>query len=240
MMKTTRAWRILVAACPIWIAGMACPQVPVGPDLLQQKVQALQKAGAENEQRLRNYQWLETTTITVNGKTRPPRQSICRYAPDGVVVKTPLGPPPAPPMPSGGPLKRRIEGMKIEEMKESMAEVQGLVTRYLPLNREAFRGAMKTRRIDFEHDGDRGNSIIVNGYVKPGDKFILGLNMATMQMRSVRVESYFASPADTLTAAVQFSALPDGTSYPGVVTINAPARRVAITTVQSNFSRIAE
>jgi hypothetical protein len=148
-----------------------------------------------------------------------------------------MGPPPTPPNVSGGPLRRHIAEKKIAEVQQELAEVRALTARYLPLNRDAMQQAFRTRRVDLEHDGARGNSIVINDYAKPGDKLFLSLNLATMQIRGIRVESYLDSPADAFTASVDFAMLADGTSYPNITTVNAPGKHVSITTVQSNFSR---
>src|SRR5208283_4360036 len=73
---------------------------------VQQKFAAAQQAAAQNKARLRQYQWTETTQITLNGEQKPPSENLCQYGPDGQVQKTPIGPPPPPP--SGGRLKQRV------------------------------------------------------------------------------------------------------------------------------------
>src|SRR5215831_20418949 len=73
---------------------------------LQQKIAAVKQSVAENQQKLHQYQWTETTQLTLKGEPKPPKTSECRYGPDGKVEKTPVGEPASPP--SGGRLKRKI------------------------------------------------------------------------------------------------------------------------------------
>src|SRR5215469_11683514 len=73
---------------------------------LQEKLAAAKQAAAENQQKLRQYQWIETTQLTIKGNEKPPRQYSCQYGPDGQVEKTPMGPPEE--QPSGGRIKQRI------------------------------------------------------------------------------------------------------------------------------------
>src|SRR5215813_1472273 len=91
----------------------ALPALPQNADL-QQKLAAAKQAAAENKQKLLQYQWVETTQLTLKGDQKPPTQNSCRYGPDGKVQKTPIGPPPQPP--SGGRLKQKIIEKKKEEM----------------------------------------------------------------------------------------------------------------------------
>src|SRR5947209_5267340 len=58
-----------------------------------QQLAMVKQAMAANAQKLHQYQWTETTQITLNGEQRPPMQNSCRYGPDGTVQKTPMGPP---------------------------------------------------------------------------------------------------------------------------------------------------
>ena len=73
---------------------------------VQQKFAAAQQAAAQNKARLRQYQWTETTQITLNGEAKPSSEKLCQYGPDGQIQKTPIGPPPQ--QPSGGRLKQRV------------------------------------------------------------------------------------------------------------------------------------
>ncbi len=228
---------LLSAGASVLVACAAWSQVPMVPDSLQQKVQALQEASAENEQRLHTYQWIETTTVTVNGHQQAPRQSVCRYLPDGTLLKTPVGAQSQPPTLKGGPLMRHMEEKKIEEAQESVTEVRNLVARYLPPRPEALQRAFQTNRIGFEHDAGGGNSVVIHDFAKYGDTLSLDLNVAAMGLGGIRVRSYFESASDVLTADVQFAVLPDGTHYPSVTTINAAGKGISITTVQSNFSK---
>jgi len=72
---------------------------------LQQKVGMVKQAVAENKQKLQQYQWTQTTQLTLKGDAKPPTEDMCQYGPDGQVQKTPIGPPPQ--QPSGGRLKQR-------------------------------------------------------------------------------------------------------------------------------------
>ena len=219
------------------LSNLGHSQTPAAPEALQQKIQGMQLSAAQNEQKLHQYQWIETATVTMNGTPRPPKQSICRYSPYGTLVKTPIGAQGGPPPVSGGPLRRHIMEKKIEEAEQELAATRELTARYLPLNPGTLKQSLQTRRIDLEHEPTGGNALVINDYAKSGDRLILDLDTATLQMRRITVKSYFRSPGDPFTATVQFSVLGDGTTYPSITTIDAPAKKLSITTVSSSFSR---
>src|SRR5689334_2964098 len=83
---------------------------------LQDKLAAVKQSVTENQQKLHQYQWIETTQLTLKGDQKPPKQDSCRYGPDGQVQKTPLGPPPE--QPSGRRFKEKMIEKKQAEMKE--------------------------------------------------------------------------------------------------------------------------
>lgn len=226
------------ALVPVLLSWTALGQSPQQPGILQQKLQEMQQATAMNEQQLHGYQWIETTTLTIDGKPRPPQQSICRYAPDGTVHKTPLQPQQAPQV-SGGPIRKHRAEKKIKEFQEKVAQIHVLTAMYLPLSNAKLGQAFRANRVDLEGDGANRSAIIVNDYAKPGDQLRLTLNVSTMRMRRIGVKSYFDQPSDALTADVQFSFLPDGTVYPSITTINTPSKKISMTTVSSDFSKPA-
>ena len=215
-------------------AGTQAQQQPT----IQDKLQRMQQAAVQNTQKLHTYQWIESTSLTMNGKAGEPKETICHYGPDGQLVKTPLGEQ-GPPHISGGPLKQHIIKKKIEEAEEQISEITNLASAYLPLNPSQLGDAWHTKRIDFEHDGDSGNTVIINDYVKPGDQFRISMNMTTLQIQRVVIQTYFKTPQDPMTVDVRFSQLADGTVYPSISTITAPTKKIVITKSSDNFSKPA-
>src|SRR5271163_2130890 len=96
---------------------------------VQQKLAAAKQAAAENQQRLRQFQWTETTQLTLKGDPKPATQNLCQYGPDGQVQKTPIG---VPPPPSGGRLKQKVVAKKKAEIADYMGQVKSLLTLYVP------------------------------------------------------------------------------------------------------------
>jgi hypothetical protein len=218
-------------------------QTQQAPETLQ-KIQQMQQAFARNKRQLHSYQWIETTTLTIDGKQRSPKQSICKYAPDGTLQKTPLGPEEKSQGRKGGPLlggliRRSIAKKKKDEVKDKMAQVHVLAGMYLPFDWAKFKEALDAGRVDVKLDGTDDDIVTVNDYAKKGDQLRLTLNGSTMQVEQITVKTYFEKPKDALSANMQFSRIGDGTTYPGVTTIKAPLKKLSITTVESDFSKAA-
>jgi hypothetical protein len=94
--------------------------------------------------------------------------------------------------------------------------------------------------VSLDHDGTEEDMVVIDSYAKPGDQMRVTLNHATARIVQISVKSYFDKPSDVLTGEVRFSEFGDGTSYPGMTTINAPSMKLSISIANSDYSRPAE
>jgi type II secretory pathway pseudopilin PulG len=202
---------------------------------LQQKVAAVKQSAAENQQKLHQYQWTETTQLTLKGDAKPPSQAMCQYGPDGKVQKTPLGPPPAPP--SGGRMKQKVVANKKEEMQDYMGQVKSLLALYVPPDPQRMQQAFQSGKASVIPNASSGVAqIAFKDYAQPGDQFTLSFNAATKKISSVNVNTYLDEPKDTVTLAVQFASLPDGTNYVQKNVLDATAKKLVVTTTSSSYT----
>ena len=68
----------------------AIAQGPPSPD---QMVAALKQNLAESQKRLRQYEWIETTVISLKGEEKSRKQQRAYYGADGKLTKLPVGEP---------------------------------------------------------------------------------------------------------------------------------------------------
>jgi hypothetical protein len=205
---------------------------------LQQKLAAVKQSVAENQQKLHQYQWTETTQLTLNGDAKPPSQSLCQYGPSGTVQKTPLSAPPPPP--SGGRMKQRIIEKKKEEMKDYMGQVKTLLAMYVPPDGQKMQQAFQAGKASLNPAPASGDaSIVFKDYAQPGDQMTLSFSTATKKISSLNVNTYMDNPKDVVTLAVQFASLPDGTNYVQQSVLDATAKKLQVTTTNSNYQPVA-
>ncbi len=205
---------------------------------LQQKIAVVKQSVAENQQRLHHYQWVETTQLTLNGEAKPPKQSMCQYGPDGTVQKTPMGPPPQPP--SGRRrLKQRIIEKKTEEMQQYMGQVKNLLGMYVPPDPQKMGQAFQAGNASLNATpGAQVAEIVLKNYAQPSDQMTLSFNTAARKVSSVNVNTYMDDPKDTVTLTVQMASLPDGTNYVQQSVLGATAKKLQVTTTNSNYQPI--
>jgi hypothetical protein len=201
---------------------------------MQAKMAALKQSVAENQQKLHQYQWLETTQLTLNGDTKPASQNICRYGPDGTVQKSLVSPPPPPP--SGGRFKQRIIEKKKGEMQDYMGQVKTLLALYVPPNPQRMQQAFGAGKVSINPSPGSGTTnIVFKDYAQPGDQMTVSFNTATKKISTINVNTYMDDPKDVVTLAIQFASLPDNTNYVQRSVLDATAKKLVVTTTNANY-----
>ena len=205
---------------------------------LQQKVAAVKQSLTENQHKLHQYKWTETTQLTLKGDPKPPSQSACQYGPDGKVQKTPLTAP-APP-PSGGRMKQKVVANKKEEMKDYMGQVKTLLAQYVPPDPQKIQQAVQAGKVSLSPPANGVAQIVFKDYALPGDQMTLSFNTEAKKIASVNVNSYLDDPKDVVTLAVKFASLPDGTNYVQKTVLDATAKKLSVTTTNSDYKPLGQ
>ena len=202
---------------------------------LQQKLAAVKQSMAQNTQRLHQYQWYESTQLTLKGDPKPQTQNLCHYGPEGQVQKTPIGTPPPPP--SGGRLKQKVIANKKAEMQDYMGDVKRLLAMYVPPDSQKMQQAFQSGHLFLNPAGGMMNLVFTN-YAQPGDKLTLTFNPNAKKITAVSVNTYMSEPKDVVTLQVQMSSLPDGTNFVLKTILNATAKQLVVTTINSNYQKL--
>src|SRR5271166_2171593 len=109
MIRQTLSIYALAAAAAIAQQGEPAQQA------LQQKLGEVKQSVAENQARLRQYGWTETTEVSLKGEVKKREQNDCMYGPDGKIQKNLIGEPAPPPSRRG--IKGRVVERKVDELK---------------------------------------------------------------------------------------------------------------------------
>jgi hypothetical protein len=204
---------------------------------LQQKMAAVKQSVAENQQKLHQYQWTETTQLTLKGEAKPPKTSMCQYRPDGTIQKTPMGTPPTPP--SGGRMKQKVIQKKKEEMQGYMGQVKTLLAKYTPPDPQKMQQAFKSGNVSLNPNQVAETvGLVFKNYAQTGDQMTLSFDAATKRVSSLNVNTYLDDPKDVVTLAVQMASLPDGTNYVQKTVLDATAKQLQVTTTNSDYQKI--
>ena len=224
--------RLLIMGAMALLATV--PTLPQNAEL-QEKLAAVKAVAAQNKQQLRQYQWIETTQLTLKGDQKPPTEDSCQYGPDGQVQKTPIGPPPE--QPSGGRMKERIIEKKKAEMKDYMQDVKAVLAMYVPPDPQRMQQAYQAGNVALNPVPGAVNLVFTN-YAQQGDKMTLTFDTAAKKITSLDINTYMGEAKDVVTLRVQMSSLPDGTNYAQQTVLDATAKQLVVTTTNSNYQKL--
>lgn len=202
---------------------------------LQEKLAAVKQSAAANQQRLHQYQWTETTQLTLKGDPKPPSQYECQYGPDGQVQKTLIGIPPPPP--SGRRMRERIVEKKKAEMKQYMQEVKSLLGMYVPPDPQKMQQAFQAGKVSINPAGGLVN-LVFRDYAQPGDQMTLSFDASAKKIASLDINTYMGEAKDAVKLQVQMASLPDGTSYAQQSVLTASSKHLVVTTTNSNYQKL--
>ena len=201
-------------------------------------VSQLKRAIAANRAKLAKYQWVQDTEVNVKGKTRKDQQSMCRFGPDGKVVKTPMGSPAEPQQAHG--LKAKIIENKKEEMQDYVERLKSLISEYIPPDPQMMQAAKQQGNAGVSRANGVTTVTFVD-YYKPGDKVAIGFDPAARKLVSYDVNTYLGDPkSDIVTMTNQFDTLPEGANYLRQSVINAQSKQIQITTTNSNYTPLGQ
>ncbi len=218
------AGAIVTCAC---VFGGPLISAQQGPSSVEQRVAALKQSIAESQARLRRYEWVETTIISLKGEEKDRKQQRCYYGADGTIQKVLLSDEKAAP-PSGGRFKKKIIANKTEGMKEYMESAAHLIHRYVPPNPSDIDSAKKREKVALRPDQGGRVRLEFTDYIQPGDLMTVDVDPVANALVGVGVNTYVDKPEDAVTLKVGFGALPDGASYNPQITLDAAAKHITV------------
>lgn len=244
--RANSVWRKLSVGLVFTVVAstMALAQMGSGAgNEMQQKLAALKQSAAANKEKLRHYQWVETRQITLKGEQKPEQVFQCTYGPNGQVQRTPLGAQPQAQQSGrrrgGGALREHVVEKKTEEMKQYMQQVKSLLALYVPPNPQLIQQAMQKKNVSMEKNmGSSGVQAVFKNYAKQGDQMTIGFDPTSRKITSINVNTYMDEPKDAVTLAVQMASLPDGANYAQQSVLDATAKRLKVTTTNSNYVKL--
>jgi hypothetical protein len=223
---------IAIAALAFGVTPYA-RQSPAQPGGAPDRVAALKQTMQQGLALARNYEWVETTVISLKGEQKARTQNRCYYGADGKVQKVSLDQPAQPAAkPSGGRgrgrFKEQIVEKKKDEMKDYMERAAALIHQYVPPSPPQIQAAKEAGRIAVSPPAGGTVHLAISQYLKPGDALTIDLDPATNRLLALGVNSYLDTPDDAVTLTVQMSTLPDGAIYAGQTTLVAKAKQITV------------
>ena len=230
---------VIVALLP---TAHTIAQAPPTPD---QVVAALKQNLAESQKRLRQYEWIETTVISLKGDEKSRKQQRVYYGADGTLTKLPLAPAAAAaPAPAqggrrGGRLKQQVIENKKDDMREYMEKAAALIQQYVPPNPAQVQKVKDAGRMVTSPKPDGTVRVEFREYLQPGDVLVIDIAPNAALLSALSVATYLEKPEDAVTLGVRFATLADGSSYTAQTTLDAKAKNIRVVIENSGHRPLA-
>ena len=219
----------IVGGIVVSLSGVRAAQEPPSPDQL---VASLKQNLAASAKRLRQYEWVETTSISLKGEEKSRKQQRVYYGADGKLTKLPIGSAPAaaPPAPTGrrgGRVMNRVVENKKDDMADYMERAAALIHQYVPPNPELIQKAKDAGKMAVKPDQGKVR-VEFRDFVQPADVMTIDVDAKALLLAAVNVATYLEEKEDAVTLDVRFGTLTDGTGFPARTTLAAKAKNITV------------
>ena len=220
---------------PLILAALALPGFAQQPTAAERAAQL--KATMDASQAvLRQYEWIETTVVSVKGEEKSRKQERCYYGADGGVQKVEMSSTPEPAKKRG--LRGKIVAKKTEELTDYMKSAVALVKTYVPPSPAKIQAAKDAGKISIDvlEPGKRAR-LNFRDYEKPGDNLGVEVDLVSNRPLGVKVATYLEDAKDAVTLDVRMGQLNDGTTYPSDVTLDGKAKKLTVAVKNSGYRK---
>jgi len=217
-----------------WMLLLVTAAVAQSPKM-QEKLMAIKQNMADNKQKLAQYSWTETETISIKGEVKDTKVYQVQMV-NGQQQKTEVNNEQAQQGGREGRLKKRAVEHVTGEYQQYGQQISALAKQYLPPDGEKIMQAKQQGNLSLT-PGAGTISLVIKNYAKPGDTMTLTINDQTKQPVSLTVNSYLNDPKDAVNISAQFAQLPDGTNHVASTTVDGVSKHLTVNDQNSNYQK---
>jgi hypothetical protein len=210
----------------------------------QDHVAALKESLQQGLAKIRQYEWIETTAISLKGEEKAQKHNRCSYGADGKVQKVSLDKEQPPQEQGGGGragrggrLKEKVVENKKEDIQEYMQKAAALIHAYVPPDPAKIQAAKDAGRVKATPQGG-AVSVVISQYLQPGDSLTITLDPKANTLTGLAVNSYLEKAEDAVTLDVRMATLPDGALYAAQTTLDVKAKNIRVVTTNSGHKPV--
>jgi hypothetical protein len=196
----------------------------------------IKKNLAGSKANIKNYEWLETTTVFLKGEQKSVKQNQCYYSVDGKLTKVETGG--GTEAKKKGGLRGKVVANKTEDMADYIKAAVAKVHTYLPPDaaklQQIYAGGKTTIQVL-----EPGKKFKLNfpDYNAQGDMLSIAADKTTQKLMLLEVSTYMDKPDEKVVFNVTYNDLPDGTQYAGTTSLEATAKNLKIVIVNSGYKK---
>jgi hypothetical protein len=205
---------------------------------MKEEIAMIKKNLADSKAAMQKYEWIETTTVFVNGEQKSVIQKQCYYALDGKLTKVETGGSTAAKTPGG--LRGKVVESKKAEMSDYAKKAIAKIQTYLPPDPAKIQKIYSDGKVSIQIlEPNKKFKLSFPDYNEPGDFLAVSLNKSDQKLFALDVSTSVDDPKQKVVFNITYSNLPDGTQYPGTTTLDAQAKNLKIVIVNSGFKNAA-
>ena len=224
--KKQRTLRVTLLAVALSCLPAAGPAQSAGTDgnSVAEGVATLKQLLQESRDRLRAYEWTETTVVRLKGDEKARRLSRCHYRIDGKIQRTVLS--------IATPQKKK------EELTDYIERAITLVRYYVPPELAEIERIHNLGRASI-HMIEPGKRVSVEfrDYHFKGDKLAVEIDLGSQRLAGLHVTSLLGETQDPVSLEVNFGTLADGTTYPAEALLEAKVKKLSVAVTNSEHRK---
>ena len=225
---------VSIAACLSVLVALA-PSPSAQQENAAARVAAIKEWIAQSKAHLKNYQWIETTVVSLKGEVKTTKVANCYYDVTGTLQKVQTSE--TAPKPKPG-IRGAIAKDKTKDMTEYMDKAVALVKSYMPPSGEKIQASKDAGKMSVDFlPGGQNVRLNFHDYQLPGDNLSVSLDPATNRPLGFGVNTYIDDAKDAVILAVTVGTLPDGTGYADKITLDAKAKEITVTVTNSGYRK---
>jgi hypothetical protein len=235
-MKNNKNLRFARQTClTLLLATLALPAFAQQPTAAE-RAATLKATLAASQAVLRQYEWIETTVVSLKGEQKSRKQERCYYGADAGLQKVEISGTPEPEKKRG--LRGRIVEKKQEEMTDYMKQAVALVKTYVPPSPAKIQAAKDAGKLSIEvlEPGKRAR-LNFRDYEKPGDNLGVEVDLTNNHPLGLKVSTHLDDAKDAVTLDVRMGQLNDGTTYASNIALDAKAKNLTVTVQNSGYRK---
>jgi len=204
---------------------------------VEDRVAELKTSLAASQVKLKQYQWIETTTISVKGEEKAQMQNRCYVGAEGGVSKVPFAAAPAQKKKRG--IRGKIVEKKQGEMSDYMLQAVAMVKNYVPPSPNLIQAVQNAGKVSVEilQPSERVR-LVFGDYFRPGDELGIEIDLTNNRLLGLTVNTYLDGSQDGVSLDVNMASLEDGTIYAEAIKLNAPARNLEAAISNSGYEKV--
>ena len=202
-----------------------------------ERIVALKTHLAESQAVLRQYEWLETTIVSVDRMEKSCSQQRVSHDADGTVRKVPVEVPV--PQNNMRGVCEKGSAPKNQEMTRYMQDAVLLVHQYIPLNPNGLKAVNDDGTLTFAvtEPAIRGR-LTIRDFLVRGDRVDLDMDLTNNRPLSLNISSYLDTEQDPLTLTATLASLYGSATFARETVLEAKKKKLKVVVKNSEYRKI--